>query len=166
MIFCVNNQTSFSWRHSKWKKRPWHTCINLKRRSDIKILKSYPKWYQLNQFHTAYLKPRAKTANEQGRNLFHSVERDSSTLICLLDSLKQKAVANCVWMLVVKIKEHWKNLLEIHFAKETTCLLFSMIDFPQFIITFICCVKQMKQELISWAHSSLLISIFEISKTG
>ena len=42
---------------------------------------------------------------------------------------------------------HWKNLLEIRFAKETTCLLFSMPDFPQFIITFICCVKQMKQEL-------------------
>ena len=39
---------------------------------------------------------------------------------------------------------HWKNLLEIRFAKETTCLLFSMSDFPQFIITFICCVKQMK----------------------
>ena len=39
---------------------------------------------------------------------------------------------------------HWKNLLEIRFAKETTCLLFSMFDFPQFIITFICCVKQMK----------------------
>ena len=39
---------------------------------------------------------------------------------------------------------HWKNLLEIHFAKENTCLLFSMSDFPQFIITFICCVKQMK----------------------
>ena len=61
---------------------------------------------------------------------------------------------------------HWKNLLEIRFAKETTCLLFSMSDFPEFIITFICCVKQMKQELISWAHSSLFISIFEISKTG
>ena len=39
---------------------------------------------------------------------------------------------------------HWKNLLEIRFAKETTCLLFSKSDFPQFIITFICCVKQMK----------------------
>ena len=61
---------------------------------------------------------------------------------------------------------HWKNLLEIRFAKETTCLLFSMSDFPQFIFTFICCVKQMKPELISWAHSSLFISIFEISKTG
>ena len=61
---------------------------------------------------------------------------------------------------------HWNNLLEIRFTKETSCLLFSMPDFPQFIITFICCVKQMKQELISWAHSSLLISIFEISKTG
>ena len=36
---------------------------------------------------------------------------------------------------------HWKNLLEIRFAKETTCLLFSISDFPQFIITFICCVK-------------------------
>ena len=45
-------------------------------------------------------------------------------------------------------------------SKETTCLLFSMSDFSQFITTFICCVKQMKQELISWAHSSLLISNF------
>ena len=52
--------------------------------------------------------------------------------------LQQKAVANCVWMLV-KIEG-----IEIHFAKETTCLLFSMSDFPQFIITFICRVKQMK----------------------
>ena len=41
-----------------------------------------------------------------------------------------------------------------------------MSDFLPFITTFICCVKQMKQELISSAHSSLLISIFEISKSG
>ena len=46
------------------------------------------------------------------------------------------------------------------------CQPFSRSDFPLFITTFICWVKQMKQELISWAHSSLLISIFEISKTG
>ena len=52
---------------------------------------------------------------------------------------------------------HWKNLLENRFTKETTCLPFSMSDFPQFITTIICCVKQKKQELISWAHSSLLI---------
>ena len=28
----------------------------------------------------------------------------------------------------------WKNLLKIRFAKETTFLLFSMSDFPQFIM--------------------------------
>ena len=39
---------------------------------------------------------------------------------------------------------YWKNLLEIRFAKETTYLLFSLSYFPQFIITFICYVKQMK----------------------
>ena len=63
---------------------------------------------------------------------------------------------------------HWKNLLENRFTKETTCLPFSLCDFLQFITTytFICCVKQVKQELISWAHSSLSTSIFEISKTG
>ena len=55
-----------------------------------------------------------------------------------------------------------KNLLENCFSKKT-CLLFSMSDYLQFITTFICCVKQMKQEMISWAHSSLLISIFKIS---
>ena len=47
-----------------------------------------------------------------------------------------------------EVWRHWKNLLEIRFAKETTCLLFSMSDFPQFIITFICCVKQ--QRTVTW----------------
>ena len=46
-------------------------------------------------------------------------------------------------------RRHWKNLLENRFTKETTCLPFSMSDFPQFITTFICCVKQMKQQRIS-----------------
>ena len=46
-------------------------------------------------------------------------------------------------------QRHSKNLLENRFTKETTCLPFSMSDFPQFKTTFICCVKQIKQELIS-----------------
>ena len=38
---------------------------------------------------------------------------------------------------------HWKYLVENHFTKENTCLpAFSMSDFPQFIITFICCVNR------------------------
>ena len=66
---------------------------------------------------------------------------------------KQKAVENCVGMLVVKIEGieriYWK------------IVLLKKLLVPQVITTFICCVQQMKQELISWAHSSLLISIFE-----
>ena len=37
---------------------------------------------------------------------------------------------------------HWKKLLENRFTKETNCLPFSVSDFPQFIITFICCVNR------------------------
>ena len=50
------------------------------------------------------------------------------------EKLLQKAVANCVWMLVVKIEGIEKILLEHRFTKET-CLPFSMSKFPQFIIT-------------------------------
>ena len=56
-----------------------------------------------------------------------------------------------------------KEFIGKSFYERNYLLPFSMSDFPQFITTFICCVKQMKQELTSWAHSSLLISIFEIS---
>ena len=45
--------------------------------------------------------------------------------------LKQKAVANCVWMLVVKIEGIERILLENRFTKET-CLPFSM---PELIST-------------------------------
>ena len=48
--------------------------------------------------------------------------------------LKQKAVANCVWMLVVKIEDIERILLGSRFTKET-CLPFSISEFPQFIIT-------------------------------
>ena len=75
-----------------------------------------------------------------------------------------QTACGCWWWKLKALKEFIRKsfLLE----NRTTCLPFRMSDFPQFIIIFICCVKQMKQELISWAHSSLLISIFEISKTG
>ena len=41
---------------------------------------------------------------------------------------KQKGVANCVWMLVVKIEGIERTLLENRFTKET-CLSFSMSEF-------------------------------------
>ena len=81
----------------------------------------------------------------------HTIHWSEVTQIIRMKSCyeKQKAVSNCVWMLVVKIEGIERILLENRFAKETTCLPFSMSDFPQFMTTFICCVKQMKQELIS-----------------
>ena len=61
---------------------------------------------------------------------------------------------------------HWKNLLEIRFAKETTCLLFSMSDFPQFIITFICCVNRWNRNWFLEHILHFLSQFSKISKTG